>query len=154
RSESAQHVVDGFLAWRTDADAEAGIFGRAQVILNVPQPVVAAVGPAGTCSQLAKRQVEIIAHDEQVLGWQLVEVHQLTNALPAQVHEGLRSHQQDLLGAFPRLGDLGLKSRLKTPNIRPGRERVYHGESNIMARAVIAAARIAKADHRLHFGEW
>src|SRR5262245_55237222 len=84
-SESAQHMVDGFLARRTDADAEAGILGRAQVTLNVTQPIVAAVGPARPRSQLAERQVEIIAYDEQALGWQLVEVHQLTNALPAQV---------------------------------------------------------------------
>src|SRR5262249_53333009 len=121
--------------------------------LNVTQPIVAAVGPARPRSQLAERQVEIIAYDEQALGWQLVEVHQLTNALPAQVHEGLRFHQQDLLGAFHPLGNLGMKSRLKTPNIRPGGERVDHSKTDIMPRAVIAAARIAKADHRLHFGE-
>ena len=55
RSKSAQHMVNGVLARRVDADSQTRVFHVAQMILDVAQSVMAAVRPPGPYTQLAER---------------------------------------------------------------------------------------------------
>ena len=77
RAKAAQDVIDGVVPGQIDSDAQPGIVGGAQVALDVAQAVVAAVRAAGPQSQLAQRQVDVIADNQNVLDRQLVEIDQL-----------------------------------------------------------------------------
>ena len=42
-TEPAKHMVDGIVARRIHADSQSRVVGRAQMVLNVAQPIVATV---------------------------------------------------------------------------------------------------------------
>ena len=57
-----------------DPDPQPGVVVGAELLLDVPQPVLPAVAALRPNPQLAERQVEVVADDQQLLERQLVEV--------------------------------------------------------------------------------
>src|SRR5262249_37893487 len=113
-AEAAEHVIDGAgLAGRIDADPQPGVLLGAQVVADVAQPLLSAVAAPGPHPQLAERQVDVVADDEQVRYRHLVEVQHLADAAAAEVHERLRLHEEELFAVLDQLGDLPLEARLE-----------------------------------------
>src|SRR5262249_18697840 len=74
----------------------------------------------------------------------------LPYAMAALVHECLRLDEQYLLLVFDPFRDLGLKPRLKATTSRALSQQVDDAKTDVVARPVIAFARIAEADNDLH----
>ena len=68
----------------------------------------------------------------------------------AQIHEGLRLLQEDFLGIVVKLGHLRIEAVLEAAHAGPGRQRIDHGVTDIVAGAFVAFARVAQTDHQLH----
>lgn len=65
--------------------------------------------PFGSNSQLARRQVDVVANGQQIGQRHLVEVDHLADAAAGEVHERLRLDEQHLAINFKRFGDLPLE---------------------------------------------
>ena len=88
-----------------DADPEAGELVGAEVGRDVAQPFLAAVGPARPEPELAQRQAEVIADDQEVGRLELVEPHRLADGAAAEIHERLGLQKQDAPVVDLDLGD-------------------------------------------------
>src|SRR5205807_1984152 len=88
--------------------------------------------------------------DQQFLQGYLVEVHDLADTLPAQVHERLRLDEQDLLVPLSQLRHLGPETALKTAGLWALGQGVDHVEADVMPRPGVAAAGVAQADDDFH----
>src|SRR5258708_5264652 len=111
--------------------------------LDISQPIMAAVSSSASHPQLSQRQIEIIAHDQQILKRRLVKIEHFSHASPAQVHERLGLSQQDSVGILDQLGDLRLKAILKPSATRARRQTVDRLETNIVPGSLIFATGIA-----------
>ena len=100
--------------------------------------------------QLAERQVDVVAHDQQVRRRDLIEVQDLADGSAAQVHERLRLDEEDFLPVLVQLGHLGLEPPLEAAGVRTRRQGIDHVETDVVPRPLVAAARIAQTDDDLH----
>ncbi len=132
------------------ADPQPRVFRRPQVVLDVAQAVVPAMRPPGPHPQLAQRQVDVVADDQQLRQRQLVEVHYLPDAAAAQVHERLRLDEKDLFSVLGQLGDLRLETALEPATARPSREGVDDVVADVVPRPLVVPARIAQPDDDFH----
>src|SRR5258707_14722299 len=84
RAKPSEHMLHGRLVPRSlHPNPKPGVFGRSQMILDVTETIMAPVSSPGSNSQLAERQVEIIANNQQVRKRQLVEVNDFPNTSAA-----------------------------------------------------------------------
>ena len=102
RAKAAQHVIDQVVLARPHPRRSAS---RAYSV--VPRwfwmsrrPLCPPCVPLARDPQLAQRQVDVVADDQQIGQRQLIEVHDLPDAAAAQVHERLGLDQQHLLVAL------------------------------------------------------
>ena len=152
RRELAQHVVGPVPTFRrgADADAKPRKLLRSQPPNDVVQPLLPARRPSRPKPQLAHRQVQVVAEDQQVLVRQLVKTHRLLNAGSAEVHEGRRAQQQGLLAAQVGLDHLAVKPRLGRGRAEPSGQLGQDGIADVVPRPLVTAARIAQPNHEFH----
>ena len=72
----------------TDADAQSGKVGAAELGENVAQSVVTTVTTTALEAHRPRRQVDLIVGDEDLFGFQSVKVRQSRHRAAAVVHIG------------------------------------------------------------------
>ena len=118
---------------------------------DVAQALLTAVGSSRPEPQLAHRQAEIVAHDQQVGQGQLVEPHRLTDRAATEVHERLGLQEQDAPKVDLGLGELTLELAGRTPLPMPPRARRSTSSKPMLCRVPwYLTARVAQADHQFH----
>ena len=147
-----EHVVRPVPTFRrgADADAKPRKLLRSQPRDNVLQTLLPARRPPRPQSQLAHRQVQVVAENQQVLVLQLVEAHRLLNAGSTEIHERYRAQQQSLLAAQLGFDHLAAKSRLGRRNAVPPGQLRQHQVTDVVPGSFVTAARIAKPNHQFH----
>ena len=106
--------------------------------------------PRGPKPQLAHRQVQVVADDQQVFVGQLVKTLRLLDACAAQVHEGRGTQQQRLLAAQVGLDHRAVKPRLGRAGAELSGQLGQDGIADVVPRPLVPAARIAQPNHELH----
>ena len=77
--------------------------------------------------------------------------YDLSDGGAAQVHEGLRTNEQQALFADVAFGLSGLVAAPPKANSAVCRQRGHHAEAQVVARLAVTEAWIAKSDYDLHF---
>jgi hypothetical protein len=95
--------------------------GRRQAGLDVLQAVVPAVAAALLEPDAARRQVEVVMHDQCLVGGDLVETGQRGDRLPGQVHVGHRLQQPQFTDPGDPAEELALRQQRCLQAARAGR---------------------------------
>ena len=103
--------------------------------------------------KVPSRQVQIIDHDQQVGGQDVVKSEHRVGGFAAEIDEGLRLHEQHPTGwGFPGR-NVGLPPALgHQVQALAGNQGIDHRKSEVVPRAVILATRIADAEDHAHGG--
>src|SRR2546422_499737 len=107
------------------------------------------VAAARTKPQLAQGQVDVVADHEEILARQLVKIQHFADAAAAQVHKRLGLDEQHPPWALTQFGHLSREASGKAAGMRAFQQRVDHGIADVMPRARITPAGIAKANDKL-----
>ena len=152
--EAGEHVVDDSPARQRTADADA--HAREVLVADVREDgldaVVAARAALLADADRAGRDVHVIVHDDEVLGVELVPVHQRADGTAALIHVRLRLDEHDLLCADARVRDLRLELVLPVRRREPEiiRQRVNEHEADIVLRLRVLRTGVAKTCNDFH----
>src|SRR3954471_4272684 len=148
--ELRQHVVGeiAIAVAATDADPQPRKL-VAKVGDHRLQAVVTAGRPARPRPHSAERQLDFVDDDEEVGDLDLEVAQQLADRLAAQVHERERLDQQRVGGA--PFANQRLGGRRLEHDAAAARQLVDHLEADVVARALVFRARVAKPRDELYF---
>ena len=144
-AEPAEDVVGGVdRPSIADPDAEPGVVVGPEVGGDVAEAFLAPVATALADPELAQREVQVVAEDQEVGRLELVEAEGRGHAPAAEVHEGLGLQEQDAPVVDLDLGELPLElPRELRPRAARG-EPVDGLEADVVAGPVVLAARVAE----------
>ena len=147
-----QDEVDDLRAIARMADAQAQPPEiLAEVRDDVLQSVVAGRAAAALQLDTARRQVELVVHDQDLVRQDLVEPRQRANCAAARVHEGRRFEQPALVVATTDAADDPVEARFHAQLHALGaRESVDEPEARVVSRPLVFTPRIAEAHHQSH----
>src|SRR4051812_33247369 len=116
------------------------------------QAVMAGIAATRLHAELRGREIELIMERDHVADRQLEEAHGLPDRPARLVHEGLGLQQHDLLVAELHLGGHALEALAPGLGVVAAGDRGPRHETDIVAIARIARARIAEPDENTHLG--
>ena len=103
--------------------AEPGVLVGAQVGGDVPEALLAAVGAAAADPELPHGQVQVVADDQHVGRFELVEPQGLADRPAAEVHERLGLEEQDPVELDLGLGEQPSNFRANAAPVPPRASR-------------------------------
>lgn len=130
-----------------DAQAQAPELLRGQVRGDVLQAVMAARAAPELELDRARRQVQLVVRDQDLVGHHLVEARQRHGRQAGAVHEGLWLQQPHLVA--PQVGARGIavEARLVAQrHVAHARELVDQPKAGVVPRGCVFGARIAEPD--------
>lgn len=97
--EGGKDVLDLFTLWKlvANADSKARELGRAEPLSDVGEAVVAATAAAGSEAEGADGEVEVVHHNEELLGGQVGLLQEGRDGVPAPIHVGEGKCESNLL---------------------------------------------------------
>ncbi len=141
-----QHVADhGVLVTRVaDPDAQPREVPAAELRDHVAQPVVTTVTAAALQPHRARRQIDLVVGDEDLLALEAIEIGDGRDRAPAVVHVGHGFQDAQALAAHLAVGHVAEEVRLgaEAP-APPGRDGVGEPEARVVTRARVARVRVA-----------
>ena len=125
-----------------DADSKPPEVGRAELPGNVAKAVVAGDAAAEFHLRFTGKEIELVVHDEDLLGCDREKARHAGNGPPRQIHEGLGLEQPQVARRLRHLRlELALAAEGET---EPRGERVDKPEPGVVPRAGVLPARIAQ----------
>ena len=148
----SQHIVCQIHARRLLAhtDPHARKFLRSQMGNDIFDSIVTARAAFLADADAARNQADIIINHDKLRRIYLIIIHHLTDALAAQVHIGLRLHQNDLISLNHTFSDQSLKCFLPDINVILVRQRIQRHKSHIVTGSLIFSSRISKSCYYIH----
>src|SRR5262245_12020756 len=146
-----QHVLDARLRRLADADPQAP-----ELIAELRDEIADAVVARGATALLqlhdARREIQLIVRDENLLDGHFVERRDAARRAAAAVHVRHRLHQPDLMPADPRARELALMLRFVAQRgAMAARQLVDEPEAGVVTRVRVLVVGIAETDDEL---EW
>ena len=113
--------------------------------------VVGAGAAGGAHAQPARVQVHVVIDDDEILGLDLVPVHQLDDGLAREVHVGLRRGEHHTLPADGALPHQRLAAQLGDGDVQLGAQHAQHVKAHVVAGVLVFFIGIAKAHDDIHY---
>jgi len=88
--------------------------------------------------------------NDEILGRFLIEIDDLPDGLPAEVHEGLRLDEQHAPAPDPPVADQGLEFFLLHGDAGVIGEGIEHEEAHVVACHAVWVARVSQAGDNFH----
>lgn len=147
-----RHAGVGDFSWAADSETDTREVLGSQFFNNIRDTVVA--GSARRVGEFVGTggDIEIVMEDDDILGLELVEMHELTDGGAGSIHEGRGLYEEYLVFAdsslayFRRHFFVMLK-RAVAPFLL---EKVQTEEAGIVSRVCVIVARVAESDDELH----
>src|SRR3990172_6741206 len=149
RRRPAQNIRHNLVgrAGMADADAQAHVVRRAELLGYIGEAVVAAVAAADLEPHRPRRQVEIVVRHQHPPGRYLVIPGERGDRVAAVVKEGGGPQQPNLRARDGAPADVGAEARLVLePRVRAGKQRLQKTEPGVVPGFRILRARVAQAD--------
>src|SRR5262245_10096460 len=125
-----------------DADPQPPEVFRAELLLDIAEPVMTRDAAAELQLHGARRKIQLVVRDEQLLGLDLVEARERADRVARKVHVGLRHHQPDVAGQ-PRGVGIELRFRAERDALAR-RQPLREPEARVVPVALVAPARVTE----------
>ena len=149
----AEHEVDlaTFRIVVAQAEAQAAEYVGAQLLDDVGEAVVAAVGTLLAHAQRAERQGDVVVHHEEVLNRNLLLLEPVFHSFSAEVHVSCRLDDEQGLAFVSQLRGLCEAARSERAFEVFG-QTVGNLEADVVARFVVFSADVSEtSDEIFHF---